>query len=84
MVVRRELDSKVKSRAAREPLQSVAPLDRLREAAKLGEVLGCVYQSQSYRARSPRRSSPSIGTIWRFAGAGDDYLQRAVELVDRL
>jgi hypothetical protein len=60
-----------------EPWRDLFPDATLREAAALGEVLGCVYQAQSYRAINAA-FEPS--DRWLFAGEEAAWRERAAEL----
>jgi hypothetical protein len=64
-----------------EPWAGVAPEAQLREAAALGEALGCIHQAVSYRAI---RAAFEPADRWLFAGADDFWLKRAAELAERL
>jgi hypothetical protein len=64
-----------------EPWAGFAPEAQLREAAALGEALGCIHQAVSYRAI---RAAFEPADRWLFAGADDFWLKRAVELAERL
>jgi phosphotransferase family enzyme len=64
-----------------EPWAGVRPEADLRRAAQLAEVLGCVYQSQSYRAINAA-FEPTDRTL--FAGELPRWRERAVELAARL
>jgi aminoglycoside phosphotransferase (APT) family kinase protein len=64
-----------------EPWAGIAPAAQLREAAALGEALGCVHQAISYRAI---RAAFEPADLWLFAGAEDFWLQRAAELAEGL
>lgn len=64
-----------------EPWAGIAPEAQLREAAALGEALGCVHQAVSYRAI---RAAFEPADRWLFAGANDFWLKRGAELAERL
>jgi Phosphotransferase enzyme family len=64
-----------------EPWAGIAPDAQLREAAALGEALGCVHQAISYRAI---RAAFEPADLWLFAGADEFWLKRAGELAERL
>jgi hypothetical protein len=60
-----------------EPWRGLAPEPALREAAELGEVLGSVYQTMSYRAINQAFEPDDR---WLFAGEKARWRERAVEL----
>jgi hypothetical protein len=64
-----------------EPWRGVAPEARLREAAALGEVLGCVYQAVSYRAINAAFEPLDR---WLWDGEWNRWTERALELAARL
>jgi hypothetical protein len=64
-----------------EPWRGLAPEPALREAAELGEVLGCVYQAVSYRAINQAFEPDDR---WLFAGEESRWRERAVELAAKL
>ena len=64
-----------------EPWWGIASEADLREAAVLGEVLGSVYQSVSYREIN---AALEPADRWLFAGEEQRWRERAVELATRL
>jgi Ser/Thr protein kinase RdoA (MazF antagonist) len=84
VVLYKEPDEEVRARlvdAYVEPWRDAAPDAVLREAAVLGEVLGCVYQAQSYRAIN---GAFEPDDRWLFAGEEERWRQRALELAAKL
>jgi hypothetical protein len=68
-------------RAYLQPWAGIAPEADLREAAALGETLGCVYQAISFRAI---HEAFEPADRWLFGGEWDRWTARAVELAERL
>jgi Phosphotransferase enzyme family len=64
-----------------DPWRDLLPEQALREAAALGEVLGSVYQSQSYRAIN---AAFEPDDRWLFAGEEARWRQRAIERAAKL
>jgi hypothetical protein len=76
----KERDAAVRARlvdACLDPWRDVMPEPVLREAAALGEVLGSVYQAQSYRAIN---AAFEPNDRWLFAGEEAQWLERALDL----
>lgn len=79
-----EADEDVRERligAYVEPWADIAPEAHLREAAALGEALGCVYQASAY---STIRAAFEPADRWLFTGAEDFWLKRAAMLAEQL
>ncbi|MFY9581128.1 MAG: phosphotransferase, partial [Gaiellaceae bacterium] len=57
------------------------PSDDLRDAAAIGEALGCVYQAISYRAIN---AAFEPGDRWLFADQHGKWMERAHRLANRL
>jgi hypothetical protein len=77
-------DTAVRSRlvdAYLQPWRGVAPEPALREAAALGDVLGSVYQAQSYRAIN---AAFEPDDRWLFAEEEQKWMERARELAEKL
>jgi hypothetical protein len=77
-------DEAVRSRVVNaylEPWHGVAPWPQLQEAASLGEVLGSLYQSISYREIN---AAFEPDDRWRFAGEERRWRERAIELASKL
>jgi hypothetical protein len=84
VVLFKEEDEAVRARlvdAYLEPWRDLLDKRTQREAAALGEVLGCVYQSQSYRAIS---AAFEPDDRWLFAGEEAQWRERAIALAARL
>jgi len=64
-----------------EPWHGIVPDPELREAAVLGEVLGSVYQSVSYRQIN---AAFEPDDRWLFAGEEQRWRERAIELASKL
>jgi hypothetical protein len=80
----KEPDVEVRTRivdAYLEPWRGLASESALREAAELGEVLGCIYQQISYRAIGEAFEPDDR---WLFGGEAPRWRERAIELAARL
>jgi Phosphotransferase enzyme family len=78
------LDDEVRARLVQaylEPWRGAAPEANLHEAAVLGEVLGSVYQSVSYRHIN---TAFEANDRWLFADEERRWLDRAIELASHL
>ena len=84
VVLFKEDDAAVRARlveAYLEPWRGVVSDATLREAAGFGDVLGCIYQSQSYRAINAAFEPTDR---WLFAGEEARWRERAIELAATL